>query len=109
MKTLNLDSLSKSKRTLTLNGEQYEVEEMTVENFIETTKEAAALEANDKSTFADQLEAAIAMIQRSVPSCPAKSLRKLSIEQLVTISKFLRGEMDDEVAESADAEGGEKK
>lgn len=108
MKVLNLDALSKSTRSLTLGGVTYEVKEMTVENFIETTKQADALENKKDVTFADQIETTIAMIQRQVPGIPPQALRELTIEQLVTISKFLRGELDNEVAEVVE-EDGEKK
>lgn len=94
MKTLNLDSIAAVTRTLTLGGQTYDVKEMTVENFIETTKEAQKLEEKGSVTFADQIEATIGMIVRSVPGCPVEKLRGLSIEQLITVSKFLRGELD---------------
>lgn len=111
MKILNLDSLAKTIRTFTLGGEEYPVEEMTVENFIETTKQANEIQKmGEDATFSDQLEATVKMIQRSVPTCPTEKLRRLSIEQLVTVSKFLRGELDDqtEIVTTTD-EGGEKK
>lgn len=109
MKVLNLDALAPAKRTLTLNGKTHAIEEMTVENFIATTKEAEDLEKKGgEVTFADQIEATIGMILRSIPTLPREELRRLSIEQLSVISKFLRGEMDgDEETESS--EGGEKK
>lgn len=112
MKTLNLDVLAKVTRTLTLGAVVYQVEEMTVENFIETTKQADLLAAKENASFADQIEATVSMIQRSVPSCPIERLRGLTIEQLVTISKYLRGELDGEEADASPApaeEGDEKK
>lgn len=105
MKTLNLDSLAKTERTLTLGGETYPVIEMTVENFIQTTRQAQKLEEEGKTTFADQIEATVEMISRSVPKCPVEKLRALSIDQLITVSKFLRGEFDGEtVAGQKDGE-----
>lgn len=109
MKTLNLDALTKTTRTLTLGGNIYPVVEMTVENFIETTKHADKLAAGGDPSFSDQIEATIAMIKRSVPSCPSESLRGLTIEQLVMVSKYLRGELDGEEVDEAPAEGGEAK
>lgn len=100
MKFLNLDELAKTNRTITLAGEQHEVVEMTVENFIETTKAAEKLEKADP-TFGDQMEASIDMIVRSVPTLDAPTLRKLSLEQLTMVLKFLRGDLDEKIAASA--------
>lgn len=103
MKTLNLDVLAKANRTITLGGKTYEVVEMTVENFIETTKAAERL--GDDSTFVDQVEATIEMILRSVPSIERDTLKKLSLEQLTTIVKFIRGDMDGEDSGEDSGEG----
>lgn len=108
MKTLNIDALAKTTRTLTLGGETYPVVEMTVENFIETSKTAAELKKKENVTFIDQLEMTMGIVRRSVPTLPVSKLQGLSIEQLVTISKFLRGDLDkeaegvEEVVEGAD-------
>lgn len=110
MKTLNIDALAKVSRTITVGGETYDVQDMTVENFIETTRAADELEAKgSKATFLDQIKMTIATIQRSVPTCPAEKLNGLSIEQLVAISKFLRGELEGEETKIVTTEGGEKK
>lgn len=105
MKTLNLDALAKTNRTLTLGGVDYEVVEMTVENFIETTK--AAQKLGDSAGVVEQMEAAIDMILRSIPSMDKGVLGKLSLEQLTTIVKFVRGELDEKEAPAAEgaAEG----
>jgi hypothetical protein len=92
MKTLNLDALVKTNRTITLGGREYAVEEMTVENFIETTKAAEKLGSD--ASLADQMEAAIEMTMRSVPAIERDTLKKLSLDQLTTIVQFLRGDFD---------------
>ena len=103
MKILNIDALAKATRSITLGGVTHEIKEMTVENFIETTKQAEALEKEGGATFSDQIEATISMIKRSIPTIEEAQLRALSIEQLVMVSKFLRGELDgEEVAEEGD-------
>jgi len=111
MKTLNLDALAKTVRTITLGGEKYNVEEMTVKNFIETTNAASRLEKKEDVSIAEQIQATIEMIQRSIPKCPAEKLSGLTLEQLATISKFLRGELDgeDDGDSEVAAEGEEKK
>lgn len=97
MKFLNLDELAKTNRTITLAGNEHAVVEMTVENFIETTKAAEALSKGDP-TFAEQMEASIEMIVRSVPTLDTATLRKLSLEQLTKVLQFLRGDLDAKAA-----------
>lgn len=109
MKTLNLDNLSKVTRNLILNGVTYEVQEMTVENFIETTKAADALLEKKNITIEEQMEASIGLIKRSIPNIEEEVLRKMTLEQLGTLSKFLRGELDDEGAEEHPAPKAVKK
>lgn len=94
MKVLNLDDLAKTNRSLTLGGVTYEVEEMTVENFIETTKAAEKLEKEDGS-IVNQVSATIDLIVRSIPTIKTETLRKLPLEQLSTIVKFIRGDLDE--------------
>ena len=97
MKTLNLDALAKTNRTITLGGRDYAVEEMTVENFIETTKAAEKLGSD--ASLVDQMSAAVEMILRTVPSIERDVLLKLSLDKLTTIVQFVRGDFD--VAEPA--------
>lgn len=93
MKSLNLDALieKQEKRSITLGGKSYEVLDMTVENYIQTTLDANKLDAPD-STIVDQIEATIRMIKRSVPEIEEKILRSLSLEQLRVLVAFVRGE-----------------
>lgn len=115
MKTLNLDALSAVQRTLTLGGAVYPVEEMNVENFIAATKATEELNRDGKEpTMIEQLEASVAMIHRAIPSIEMGKLRKLSMEQLVAVSKFIRGEYDEEAmngkaVEEPQVEGSEPK
>lgn len=111
MKMLNLDTFAKEDRTITIKGVVYDVQEMTVENFIETTKAIEALEDKEKQSNADQIETTIDMILRSVPKLPRDILRTMSLDKMAVIAKFLRGEMDEEITksvESANTEGGEE-
>lgn len=96
MKALNIDALAKANRTLTLGGKEYVVEEMTVENFIATSKAAEKLGSN--SPLSEQIEAAVEMILRSVPSLAREAISKLSLDHLTTIVKFVRGDLDTETA-----------
>jgi uncharacterized protein (DUF2126 family) len=103
-KILNLDALVKPEaRELVLGGVSYEVPDMTVENFVATARIAQALAANAEATVADQIDAAVDMIVRSIPGVPRDVLVKCSLAQLNTITDFIRGE-DVAKAETAAAE-----
>lgn len=101
-KILNLDALAKrvEEREVVIGGVSYAVPDMTVENFVETSRAASKLEADETATVADQIEAAVDMVARCIPSAPRDVLVKLSLTQLNTISAFIRGE-DVEKAEAA--------
>jgi hypothetical protein len=90
MKILNLDKLNTNEqRKLVIGNVSYPVEEMTVENFIATTK--AAEDIKDDS-LAVQIEATVDMICRSVPTIDSAILKKLSLDQLNMIVAFVRGD-----------------
>lgn len=92
-KILNLDKLSAtSTRELVIGGKTYTVPDMTVENFIETTRAAADLAKNEEATMADQIEATIDMIVRGIPSITRDALKGYSLTQLGQIANFVRGE-----------------
>jgi len=109
MKVLNLDKLALDQgRELVIAGVSYPVLGMTVENFIETTRVAEKM--NAETSIADQIEATVEMILRSVPSISRQVLGQLSLEQLQTIVAFVRGDAVDGAEEGAQAsEGGEGK
>ena len=99
LKVLNVDTLIKPSRTLVLGGEEHVVNEMSVENFLETT---AALDEIEQAGFSlsKQVEKTVDMILRSVPSAPRELLIKVPMTSLQDIVAFVRG---DEVVPAADA------
>ncbi|MFW6855389.1 hypothetical protein ACODYM_29280 [Burkholderia gladioli] len=97
-KILDLDKLVPAARFIKHNGVEHKIDEMTVDNFLETT--AAAERLKGEQSMAVQVAATIAMIQRSVPSWPAEELRKLPLENLQKVTAFIRGD-DVEGAEAA--------
>lgn len=106
MKVLNLDKLVPNEgRELVIAGVSYPVIGMTVANFIETTRVAEKMTA--ETSIADQIEATVEMILRSVPSIPREVLAQLSLEQLQTIVAFVRGDAVEGVEQGG--EGGEGK
>jgi hypothetical protein len=106
MKALNLDVLSREVRTITLGGLDHEVIDMTVEDFIETSRAIDELEKDTSVT--SQLESSIAMICRRVPTLTPEQLKKLSLEKLTLILKFIKGDMDDEKTEQTAQEAGDQ-
>ena len=104
MKVLNLDSLARTVRTLTIAGVDYEVQEMTVENFIETDKAAAKLKKD--APLHEQIDASINMILRSIPTLTEADLKRRPLAQLSTILKFINGELDE--AKSEPEQNGEE-
>lgn len=117
MNVLNLDELSQQTRTITIKGVAHEVVDMTVEDFIETSKAIEALkkaESDKNTTESDktvgQVKHAIDMICRRVPTLTPADLSKLSMEKLSLIMKFIQGEMDEKVTtEGSKGEDPEKK
>jgi hypothetical protein len=109
MKVLNLDKVAPmQQRKLVLAGVSHVVNEMTVANFIETTRVAEKM-ANETSV-ATQIEETVEMIIRTVPTATKEVLGTLSLEQLHVIAAFIRGddiEGVETVEEGASAEGAE--
>lgn len=104
MKVLNLDKIGKKEqRTLNIGGTAYLVNEMTVANFIETTR--AAEKITVETSLAEQIEATIAMILRSVPTISQEVLNVLTLEQLQTIVAFVRGDEVEGAESDAPQEG----
>lgn len=96
-KILNIDTLSSDQRTVVLGGVEHQVLEMSVENFIETTKAAELLQSTD-ATLTAQVESAVSLIMRSVPTVSRETLVKIPLRHLQTIVGFVRG---DDVKEEA--------
>lgn len=90
-KILNLDALSAKTETreLIINGVSHAIKEMTVQNFIETTRAAAKL---SDSPVSDQIEATIEMLVRSIPTLKSEDLKAFDLIALGKIVSFVRGE-----------------
>lgn len=94
-KFLNLDEIAAPQKTVKIGGKEYQVIDMTVENFIETTR----ANMDDKVVTPDvQFEVAVKMISRYIPDAPIETLRKLTFEKLGVLMKFVTGELEQEVA-----------
>ena len=104
MKILNIDSHATAKRALTLGGVNYPVRELSVQAFIDNLKMAQELESKGQLTPLDQLEHAVQMIHSAVPTLPLEAIKALSIDQLTLVLDFVRGELDEKLAQGS-AEG----
>jgi hypothetical protein len=103
MKILNLDKLSiKEERELVIGGQAYPIEEMTVSNFVETTRAAERIAAAGVS-IAEQIDATIEMIVRSIPTLQKEVLQGLTLEKLQVITAFVRGDDVDGVEQAGEA------
>ena len=87
---LNLDQLSpKETREVQIGQRTYKIRETSVEDFIEATK--AAEELQDETSYAKQLSTTIRLIRRAIPEIEETTLLALSLEQLKTLTGFIRG------------------
>lgn len=102
-KILNLDSIKPAHtRVVQLFGEQHEVLDMTVENFIATGDDAQKMK---EKPLHEQMKTTIEMICRSIPTAPADRLGRMSLEQLAVITAFIRGDEMDIVETKEDGSG----
>lgn len=102
-KILNLDKLSAAdSRELVFKGVTHVVKEMTVENYIETMREAARLE---NASVPEQIEATIDMIVRSIPSLTVADLKGYDLKILGRIVAFVRGDEEGEQSAEPAVEG----
>lgn len=90
-KLLNLNQLSaKENREVQIGEKTYAIREMSVEDFIETTRVAEKMEK--ETSYAVQLSETINLLKRSIPDIEEGVLMRLSLEQLRALSGFVRGE-----------------
>lgn len=106
MDLLNLDEVAVKRRTVTLGGTAYAVKDMTVEDFIEATKEAKAIEANKDDAVAS-LESTVRMIKRTIPEMTEATIRGMSFDRLTLIVRFINGELEAEASKAEVAPAGE--
>lgn len=90
-KLLNLNQLNpKEHREVQIGQAVYRVKEMSVEDFIETTRVAEEMEK--EASYAAQIKATVELVKRSIPDIEAALLMTLSLDQLRALTAFIRGE-----------------
>lgn len=107
-KILNLDAYASVKRQLTFKGKTYDVNEPSVQDFVDALKAQEELDKQGTApeSNARNVESAIASILRAIPGFPENELRKLPLEALSPLLQFVRGEDD---TPKAEGESGEAK
>lgn len=104
-KLLNLDQLNaKEVREVQIAGTTYQIKDMSVEDFIETTRVAEEME--QETSYAKQLQATVKLIKRAIPSIDEGVLMQLSLDQLRALTAFIRGEDPAKIIEPQAAEEG---
>lgn len=106
---LNLDELAPVRRTVHLKGVAYPVKDMTVEHFVEITRLAEELDEKKDMTPQESVEATARTVALSLEGATVEVIRKLSLDQLAALSRFIRGEFTPEAikkeAEADEAAG----
>lgn len=109
-KVLNLDRLIEKapQRVLSYKGIEHPIKEMSVEDFLKLTKVAEELEKG--STLGQQIEANIELLADAIPTMDRDELRKIPVEHLAALARFVRGDdMTESDGVEKNVEDGEKK
>ena len=110
-KYLNLDSLAPEKKVITIKGNDHEMHQVSVKEFIEITKaadESGEGKIQDKPIY-EQVQTLVDQILKAFPTCPEEDLVSLSVDQLTTILKFTAGALEEEADVKEEVKGGKKK
>jgi len=102
-KLLNLNQLSNTAvREVQIGDKTYKIKEMSVEDFIETTRVAEEMEK--EQSYAKQLKATVDLLKRSIPDIDDTTLVSLSLDQLRALTAFVRGADPEQIVAQAQAE-----
>jgi Mg2+/Co2+ transporter CorC len=84
---LDLDAVSMPTEVVVkLDGKEHKLQELTVQDFIENTKDQAKL--GETSTVEEQMDVMIAMIHRAFPTISEDQLRKLGLTKMTSLLNF---------------------
>lgn len=89
-KILDLDELETPEFALKLGGKEHVMNELTVEDFIQNTRELAKL--RESTDEAEHFEAYVRMIGRMFPTIQKEDLMKLKLSQLGRIMQWIQEE-----------------
>lgn len=104
-KILNIDSLKKEERIITLKGVSYPMKEMSVGDFIKFNEMAELADAKENPTSSDRTIFLVDSIAISFPTCPKEVLFECSFEEINAIADFARDGSLPDNAEIVDESG----
>jgi hypothetical protein len=86
---LNLDELTVPTKTIVLDGVTHVMRELTVQEFIERSRQAQEVEAQDADlTMAQKIEKMVEVIHDAFPTLAKERLGRLSLTYLTKIIEF---------------------
>lgn len=95
---LNIDKLAQVKKTLEIEGVVHEMHQVSVAEFIKIVRESR--EIDEKSFEELSLDARVSKMVDNVllafPTIPREALEALTIDQLITVVKFVSGNLEEE-------------
>lgn len=89
-KILNIDSLAKEKRELSIDGKTYPMKELSVKDFVELTKRAEKAEKAKGDSPASRIDFLVETVGMNFPSCPREVLEDRTIEELNIMFNFAK-------------------
>lgn len=101
-KMLNLDEIQTEEKVLKLKGQEHTMKEMSVEDFIELTKETEKYESGvETMSMSEQMEKLVDMVLKAFPTCPRQDLMEQKLDMLTVIMKFVRSDMAPDAEDTA--------
>lgn len=98
MEILNIDSLATpATKKVAIAGKEYEVVEMSVQQFIDYSKKSKVLDDNPDAAEYEKVENMAEMITDMIPECPKEVLLGLQFNQINAIFAFCRGVLAEEI------------
>lgn len=95
---INLDSYTKSDKTFQLGEKIYNVNKISVGDFVKLTQKQQEIEKKGNAvTMNDIYDLSIKIILAAVPDLTEEELMKLTSEQLNVLAKFIQEEETKEV------------
>lgn len=97
MKILNIDAFAEIKRQISFGGILYDLQETSVQDYINNLSAAEKLEAtpaSDREKAAAAFNEAVESILVAVPTMPREVVVKLKLPAMTAVLQFIRGEFE---------------
>ena len=106
MKLLNLDGIVEAKRTVTISGSDYVLNQRSVGQMISAIQAVKSLEESESLSEMDQMgvmfESMLDAAKGILPECPEEVLRALSMNKLNALIEFANEVNQDPAAAEGD-------